>query len=116
MSYYPELDSHIRNKIEVDLSNCATKNELEHSAGVDTSHLAAKNDFVALKAELDKLDIAKLVNVPISFNNLKTKVDDLDVSKLFLYVGKTISVDLKRLSDVVDNEVDKNTKFNKLNK
>ena len=42
-------------------------------------------------------------------NNLKTKVDDLDVGKL-----KTVPVDLKKLSDVVDNEVVKNTKFNTL--
>ena len=37
---------------------------------------------------------------------LKTKVDGLDVDKL-----KTIPLDLKRLSDVEDNEVVKNTKF-----
>ena len=42
--------------------------------------LAAKKDFIALKTEIDKLDIAKLVNVPTSLNNLKTKVDDLDCS------------------------------------
>ena len=42
-------------------------------------------------------------------NNLKTKVDDLDVGKL-----KTVPVDLKKLSDEVDNEVVKNTKFNTL--
>ena len=42
-------------------------------------------------------------------NNLKTKVDDLDVAKL-----KTVPVDLKKLSDVIDNEVVKNTKFNSL--
>ena len=42
-------------------------------------------------------------------NNLKTKVDDLDVGKL-----KTVPVDLKKLSDVVANEVVKNTKFNTL--
>ena len=42
-------------------------------------------------------------------NILKTKVDDFDVGKL-----KTVSVDLKKLSDVVDNEVVKNTKFNLL--
>ena len=50
-----------------------------------------------------------MVNVPTSLNNLKTKVDDLDVGKL-----KTIPVDLKKLSDVVDNEIIKNTKFNTL--
>ena len=40
-------------------------------------------------------------------NNLETKVHDLDVGKL-----KTVPVNLKKLSDVVDNEVVKNTKFN----
>ena len=33
-------------------------------------------DFVALKAEDDKLDINKLDNVLIRLNNLKTKVDE----------------------------------------
>ena len=41
--------------------------------------------------------------------NLKTKVDDLDVGKL-----KTVPTGLKKLSDVVDSEVIKNTKFNTL--
>ena len=49
---------------------------------MDTSDLAAKKDFIALKAEVDKLDISKLVNVLTSLNNLKTKVDDTDVGKL----------------------------------
>ena len=58
MSYYPEPDSHIRDKVKVllNLSNYPTV--------VDTSNLAAKGDFVALKAEVDKLDINELVNVP----------------------------------------------------
>ena len=83
MSCYPEPDSHIRDKVKVvlDLSNYATKKELEHSTVVDTSNLAGKKDFIALKAEFDKLDINN-INVPTSLNNLKTKVDDLDVDKL----------------------------------
>ena len=40
-----------------------------------------KIDFIALKAEVDKLDINKFVNVPTSLNNSNTKVDDLNVSK-----------------------------------
>ena len=42
-------------------------------------------------------------------NNLKTKVDDLDIGEL-----KIIPVDLKKLNDAVDNDVVKNTKFNTL--
>ena len=83
--------------------------KLGHAIGVDTSHLAAKKIFIALKAEADKLDINKLVNVPASLNNLKTKVGDLDVCKL-----KIVTVDLKKINGVVDNEVVKNTKFNAL--
>ena len=60
-----------------------------------------------MKAKVDKLDINKLNHVPTSLNNLRAKGDDLDVGKL-----ETVSVDLKKLSDVVDNEVVKNTKFN----
>ena len=45
-----------------------------------------------------------MVNVPTSFSNLKTKVDDLDVGTL-----KTVPIDLKNLSDVVEDQVVKNT-------
>ena len=88
------------------MTNCAIKKELEHATGVD---LAAEKDFVALKAEVDKLDINKLVNVPTSLNNLKTKVGDSDVGTL-----KTVSINFKKLSDEVDNEVVKNKEFNTL--
>ena len=49
-----------------------------------------------------------MFNAPTSCNNLKTKVDDVDVGKL-----KTVPIDLT-LSDAVDNNVVKNTKFNTL--
>ena len=111
MSYYPEPDSHIRDNVKVvlDLSNYVTKEELEHATDIGTSNLAAKKDFVTFKAEVKKLEINKLTNVPTSLNNLKTKVNGLDVGKL-----KTVPVDLKKLSDVVDNEVVKNTESNTL--
>ena len=115
MSYYPEPGCHIRDKVKavLDLSNYPTKKELDHATGIDTADLVAKKDFTALTAEVDKLDINKLVNVPTSLNNLKTKVDDLNVGKL-----KTVPLlkktNLKKLSDLIDDEVVKNTKFNTL--
>ena len=68
------------------------KKELDHATGVETSDLAAKKDFIALKAEVDKLDIDKTVNVPTSLNNSKTKVADLDIGKL-----KTVSWRLEKI-------------------
>ena len=46
MNYYPERDRNIRDKIKVilDLSNYATKNELDHATGVDTSDLIAEKE------------------------------------------------------------------------
>ena len=35
--------------------------QLLTSTGADTSDLAVKNDFIAFKAEVDKVDINKLV-------------------------------------------------------
>ena len=60
MSYYPEPDSHIKFKVKIVLilSNNATKKELDHATGVDTYDLAAKKDVIALKAEVDEVDIA----------------------------------------------------------
>ena len=41
-----------------------------------------------------------MVNVPTSLDNLKTKVDDLDVGKL-----KTVPTDMKKLNNAVDKKV-----------
>ena len=64
MSHDPEPGSHIRDKVKVvlDLSKDATKKELDHATGVDASDLAAKKGVIALKAEVDKPDITKLIN------------------------------------------------------
>ena len=45
MSYYPEPDSHIREKVKVllDLQNQTTKEEVEHATVIDISDLASKN-------------------------------------------------------------------------
>ena len=50
----------------------------------------------ALKTEIDKIDIAKLINAATSSNNLRTKVYDLDVGKL-----KNVPIIFKNLNDVV---------------
>ena len=75
MSYYSEPDSHIRNKVEavLGLSSYGTKKELEHTAGIDTSDLADKKDFIHSIAEVVKLDIKTMTYVPTSLNNFKNK-------------------------------------------
>ena len=71
ISYYPEPDSHIRYEVKVvlDLTNYDAKKELEHVTDADATDLAAKKDFIGLKAEVEKLHIAKLANISTSLNN-----------------------------------------------
>ena len=61
----------------LDLLNNVIKKELDHATGVDTTDLVAKKDFIALKADVNKQNFNKLVNVPTDLNNLKTSVVDL---------------------------------------
>ena len=59
--YFSELKSSGgRVKIELDLSNYATKADLENATDVDTSKFAKKIDLASLKSNTDKLDIDRL--------------------------------------------------------
>ena len=71
-----------RAKVELDLSNYATKADLQNSTGVDTPKFAKKVDLASLKFYVDKSDIDKLKNLPSNLSNLKSKVDKFDVNKL----------------------------------
>ena len=71
--YFPEpKSSRGRVKVELDLSNYATKADLINATGVDTSKFAKKVDSASLKY-VDKLDIDKLKNVPTDLSNLKSR-------------------------------------------
>ena len=82
-----------RVKVELDLSNYATKADSKNATGVDTSKFAKKVDLPSLKSNVDKLDIDKLKNVPTNLSNLQIKVDKLGVDKLV-----PIPVDVSKLS------------------
>ena len=85
MSYYPPYKSSSNNiKVELDLSNYATKNDLKNITHTDVSSFASKTNLSVLKSEVDKIDIDKL---------------------------KTVPDDLSKLSNVVKNEVVKKTDF-----
>ena len=56
--YFPEPTSAGgRGKLELDVSNYATKADLRNAAGVDTSKCAKKLDLANLKCDVDKLAI-----------------------------------------------------------
>ena len=71
-----------RVNVELDLSNYATKTDLENAKGDDLWKFAKKVDLANLNSNVDKLDIDKLKNVPTNLSNLESKVDKSDVDKL----------------------------------
>ena len=88
--YFPKpFNSHFGDsiKVKIDLSNYATKTDIKNISHADTSSFALKTNLANLKTEVDKLDIGKLVIVP---------------------------VDLSKLINAVTNEVIKKTECNRL--
>ena len=84
--YFPPYNNSSENiKVELDLSNYATKKDIKDIIHIDASGFALKTNLAALKTELDKIDTDKL---------------------------KTVPIDLAKLTNVVKNEVVKKTDFN----
>ena len=60
-TYYPPNKSSGQNvKVELDLTNYASKTDLKSITHVDASSDASKTNLAALKSEVDKLDVNKL--------------------------------------------------------
>ena len=57
-------------KVKVGLSNYATKADIKNISHVDTSNFALKTNLANLKTDVDKLDIEKLVPVPVDLSKL----------------------------------------------
>ena len=74
-------------KVELDLSNDATKTNLKNGTGVDSSSFAKKTDLANLKSDVGKLDIDELVPVPVDLSKLSNVVKN-DVVKKDVYDAK----------------------------
>ena len=73
--YFPKPSSHEKNiKVKIDLTNYATKADIKNITNADTSNFALKTNLANLKAEVDKLDIDKLVPVPNDLSKLSNVV------------------------------------------
>ena len=67
-------------KVELNLSNFATKEDFKTAAEFDTSNLTAKS--ASLKVEVDKIDMDKTKAVPANLSKLSNAVDNDFVKKL----------------------------------
>ena len=67
--------------VKVYLSNYATKADIKNILHVDTSSFAFKINLANLKTEVDKLDIDKLVPVPVDLSKLSDMVENVVIKK-----------------------------------
>ena len=70
--------------VKVDLTNYATKADIKNISHIDTSSFALKSNLASLKTEVDKLDIDKLVPVPVDLSKLSDAVKNDIVKKLYM--------------------------------
>ena len=70
--------------VKVDLSNYATKADIKNISHVNTSSFALKTNLANLKTDVDKLDIDKLVPVPVDLSKLSDLVKYDVVKKLYM--------------------------------
>ena len=82
--YFPKPLKRFRGNInvKVDLSNYATKADLNNIIHDDTSSFAQKTNLANLKTEVDKLDIDNLVTLPVDLSKLSNVVKNEVLKKL----------------------------------
>ena len=113
MSYYPPYKSSSSNvKVELDLTNYATKNDLKNITHVDGSSFASKTNLSALKTEVDKIDTDKLKRIPADLAKLTNAIEN-DVVKKTDYNTKVTSIEAQ-IAGLTKNTVDNLADITKL--
>ena len=112
-TYYPPYKSSSNNvKVELDLTNYATKTDLKNITHVDVSSYASKTNLAALKTEVDKIDVDKLKTTPTDMVKLSNVVKN-DVVKKTDYNAKVTSIE-GQIAGLTKNTIDNLADLTKL--
>ena len=104
-TYYPPYKSSSQNiKVELDLANYATKDDVKNITHVDVSSSAIKTNLAALKSEVDKIDIDQLKTTPVDLAKLTNAVEN-DLVKKTDYNTKVTSIE-SQIAGVTKNTLD----------
>ena len=113
MRYYLPYKSSSNNvKVELDLTNYATKTDLKNITHVDVSSFASKTNLAALKTEADKIDTDKLKTAPTDLAKLTNAIEN-DVVKKTDYNTKVTSIEAQ-IAELTKNAVDNLADITKL--
>ena len=111
--YYPLYKSSSQSvKVELDLTNYATKTDLKNITHVDVSSFASKTNLAALKTEVDKTDVDKLKTAPVDLAKLTNAVEN-DLVKKTVYNAKVTSIE-NQIAGLTKNTVDNLADITKL--
>ena len=110
--YFPPYGSTNNIKVELDLANYATKDDVKNITHVVVSSYATKTNLAALKSEVDKIDVDKLKTVPTDLSKLRNVVKN-DVIKKTDYNTKVTSIENQK-AGVTKNTVDNLADITKL--
>ena len=113
ITYYPPYKSSSDNiKVELGLTNYATKTDLKNITHTDVSSFASKSNLAALKTKVDKIDVDKLKTVPTDLAKLSNVVKN-DVVKKTDYNTKVTSIE-SQITGVTKNTLDNLVDITKL--
>ena len=112
-TYYPPYKSSSQNiKVELDLANNATKDDVKNITHVDVGSFASKTNLAALKTEVDKIDVDKLKRAPVDLAKSSNVVNN-DVVKKIDYNTKVTSIE-SQIAGLIKNTVDNLADITKL--
>ena len=111
--YFPPYNNASEDiKVELDLTNYVTKDDVKNITHVDVSSYATKTNLAALKSEVDKIDTDKLITAPTDLAKLSNVVKN-DVVKKTDYNTKVTSIE-NQIAGVTKNTVDNLADITKL--
>ena len=110
--YFPSYGNSNNIKVELDLANHATKNDVKNITQVDVSTYATKTNLAALKSEADKIGVDNLKTLPTDLAKLSNVVKN-DVVKKTDYNTKVTSIE-NQIAGVTKNTVDNLADITKL--
>ena len=110
--YFRPYGSSNNIKVELDLANYTTKDDVKNITHIDVSSYATKTNLAALKSEVDKIDVYKLKATPTDLAKLSNVVKN-DVVKKTDYNTKVTSIE-SQAAGVTKNTLDNLADITKL--
>ena len=114
-SIFQNVMNHLVEMLKLKLSNQATKEDISNISHIDTSSFALKTSLSSLKTKGDKVDIDKLVPVPVDLSTLSNVVKNVFENNVYdKLVVKVNSIDTSGFILKTKYDTDKSELENKI--